>query len=156
MSANNTVYTKAQVRAAILRAADRVEREPSCYRFNGTTVPPGCGTPSCMLGWIGFELGIPAGELVHRLAEFLHTGNMPHTWDLSYACNLYNSCEFGYVHNPAIAAAGMRAYADRYFPADAPEVVSAPNDIYPLPAFHRFLESVRRGETVDEVEEVAS
>lgn len=42
---------------AILKAADHIEKEPHLYNFYCNRVPD-CGTPGCMLGWIGHFMGL--------------------------------------------------------------------------------------------------
>lgn len=105
-----TTFTTSQIRSAILRAADRIEREPGCYNFGSIDTPRsgGCGTPHCMLGWIGFELCI-YNECITRVYEVL---------DISVGYPLYEMCAVGHTVDAGIAAVGMRAYADKYFPAE--------------------------------------
>jgi hypothetical protein len=46
------------IRQAILKAADHIERNPRSFDFHRLTVPGGCGTPGCALGWIGYFGGV--------------------------------------------------------------------------------------------------
>ncbi len=45
------------IRQAILKAADSIEKNPNLFDFNSVVDPSlKCGTPGCALGWIGFHL----------------------------------------------------------------------------------------------------
>jgi hypothetical protein len=104
-------FTHEQIRAAILRAADRIEREPGCYDFNGGWVPSGsCGTTACMWGWIGLELGMPVGAPNMEVSD---AAGVPNTW------HLYNFCrglgDFPH-HEAGTVPTALRAYANKYFP----------------------------------------
>lgn len=59
-----TNLTTEQKREMLLRIADRIERDASLYDFWSCRVPKSlnCGTPTCILGWIAFELGIPGTD----------------------------------------------------------------------------------------------
>lgn len=118
-----TTYTKAEIRGAILRAADRVERNPSSYQFSCGSVPDrddGCGTTACMWGWIGYEL-----QMHGRINA-----------DVARACGAATPtdsvCETGHLYQFCLAQddfdavpRNLRAYADKYFPA---EVAAQAND----------------------------
>lgn len=104
------------IREAILRAAKRIEDEPSSYNWGRTSVPY-CGTTACMWGWIGFELGLPHGLSNIDVAKKIGVQETHH---------LYKFCieQDGQGHFQregrlaALAAAiALRKYADRYFPA---------------------------------------
>lgn len=115
-------YTNEQIRGAILRAADRIEREPSCYRFQSIGIPD-CGTSGCMWGWIAFEMGNindwdigPTCETV--TGKSLFEGAQEHL----YAFSKTVSEHLNYQDKPLVAAACLRAYADKYFPVVSPIV----------------------------------
>jgi hypothetical protein len=112
----STTYTHAEIRGAILRAADRIERAPASYHYlDGLHVPRhGCGTIACMWGWIGFELGMEAGTRNASVAEELGLG--PNTDHLYSFCRDYG--DFPH-HEASTAPAALRAYADKYYPAVA-------------------------------------
>jgi len=93
---------------AIMKAADQVQREPDRYDFGGGMTPD-CGSPSCMLGWIGHFLGLK------------QACNM----DVGKALGLPTTRPFyervsdllghsGYIRSAADAAQGMRLYAAKY------------------------------------------
>ena len=104
------------IRAAILRAADRIEREPGCYDFARVAVPPpDGGCPACMWGWIGYELGM-YGDGIWAVSGALGLADR----DLY---EMWESMEEGVM---ALPQAQMRAFADRYFPETSiPESVRA-------------------------------
>ncbi len=108
------------IREAILKAADHIERNPRMFNFDEVVVPGNCGTPGCALGWIGHFsgvrptdlqiwafvnrdvckpiLGMPAGTFYDRMDE-LHGQT---TWR----------------HSAAECAFALRLYADKYHPAE--------------------------------------
>jgi len=116
------------IRQAILKAAAHIERNPSLFDFKCLRVPPGeCGTPGCVLGWIGFFaqvkssydfstasnldvsrfMGIPDTTLVfyERMSQCSKQAN-------GDTCYEWRS-------NAEKCAKAMRVYADRYHPADS-------------------------------------
>lgn len=112
-------YTNNEIRAAILRAADRVQNEPGCYDFGEIHVPV-CGTRGCMWGWIGFELGMEAGTNNLSVSDALGYGES-NTISGTGTDHLYQFCKSlgGRPHQNALAVpAVLRLYADKYFPAD--------------------------------------
>jgi hypothetical protein len=118
----STTYTHAEIRGAILRAADRIEGDPGCYDFGSLFVPNSCGTRGCMWGWIGFELGGFGGRCVGHVSKVV----APEFGSFGTDSHLYDFClAVGYDHGTATdAATALRAYADKYYPAVA-EVAEA-------------------------------
>jgi hypothetical protein len=113
------------IRTAILKAADHIERHPGDFSFKEHRYPAGaaCGTPGCALGWIGFFAGLHQhGWDVTRTNEFLgipydlHVGN-PFYERMDDLCGTTN-----WRFNVATCALGLRRYADKYFPAESPAV----------------------------------
>lgn len=139
-------YTKTQIRTAILRAADHIARNPNDFNWKSVHVG-GCGTPACAVGWIGAFLGIPA------------TGKYPN--GAPYKENIETVAKAVGVHNMdfyrrmrgidkdwrtehARIAPALRAYADKYFPA---EVIADPTHIPCSAQFLTQLSSwMRKGE----------
>jgi hypothetical protein len=102
-------YSNEQIRAAILRAATAVEFDRANYRFREIKVGD-CGTPMCMWGWIGRELGMENETFVFSVAKAMGLSER----------HLYNLVDFsngGDIHNPETAANAMRKLANLYFPA---------------------------------------
>jgi hypothetical protein len=121
----STTYTHAEIRGAILRAADRIEGDPGCYDFGSLFVPNACGTRGCMWGWIGFELGSLGGAQIASVSNIVVHDPMPGC--LVRDGHLYDFClAVGYDHGTATdAATALRAYADKYYPAVAEAAESA-------------------------------
>lgn len=107
------------IRQAILMAADHIEGNPQEFNFSSTAVPsPGCGTPGCALGWIGYfyghavreygfsdvakkSMGLDEFEFYDRMAE-LANHRFPSEWR----------------RNAEVCAQTMRLYANKYYPAE--------------------------------------
>ena len=98
------------IREAILKAADSVET--SGYRFLNDRVEHSCGTPMCMLGWIGFHLEMH-GAKVDNVARVL---GLDHPEEFYF----YRNSEFGgFATNASTAAALMRTFANDRYPAES-------------------------------------
>ena len=111
------------IRTAILKAADSIERHPELFDFDSTAIPD-CGTPGCALGWIAFHLG-----------EYAFN-TMPHKWNtmklgkalcltdeasgINWAgLNFYRrlSCIVsGWKDDASLCAKALRLYADKFHP----------------------------------------
>lgn len=107
-------YSRSEIRGAILRAAERIERDPRMWDFNKIYVPSDCGTPACALGWIGFELGMEVSKSIGRTARALFgsDGAMKFYRDF----NMASGQSISIIDGPDVPRA-LRAYADRYFSA---------------------------------------
>lgn len=104
------------IRQAILKAADQIERDPGSYRWWTFDQQP-CGTPMCMFGWIGHFMGMPVGvwntdvakqiglRFTDELYEFV-TGPSPDR-------------DWRKVMKTDVVAASMRRFADARYPAPA-------------------------------------
>lgn len=100
-----------QIREAILKAADSIEKHSELFNFSSTVIPD-CGTPGCALGWIAF----------HRL-EAQHSSGM--TWipdkpvehsDLDFYRRM-DGLQSNWKYNAVDCAKALRLYADKYHPA---------------------------------------
>lgn len=123
------------IRQAILKAADYIEGHPQHFLYVTNNKPnPECGTPGCMLGWIGIFLSHKEDDRsswAGSVARTLGTTVSEFAWDFVHK----ESCERGlFVHKEAPnaarnAAALLRIYADKYHPAESraliPESVRA-------------------------------
>ena len=103
---------------AIMRAADKAQGEPSDYNFWCSSVPDAdCGSPACMLGWIGFFAGTKS-----RFKGINWVRNMDvavGTLGLQDTGVFYKRCaellgHAGFVTEPKEAARAMRLYAEKY------------------------------------------
>ena len=57
-------------RKAVLLAAEQIEREPESYEFLASSKPnPKCGSPGCVLGWIGYYMDLPV-EMINNILWF--------------------------------------------------------------------------------------
>jgi hypothetical protein len=112
------------IRDAILKAADHIERHPGDFDFGSAMVPHTCGSPGCALGWLGHFIGgcttyrhvcdrvfgIDEYKFYERLTE-AEMGPKP---DWSY----------GTWHRDAgVCARVLRLYADKYHPAERYELI---------------------------------
>lgn len=103
------------IRDAILKAADHIEREPRTYDFCGMYVP-GCGSVGCLWGWIGYFLGMPADTCNMAVANEI---GIPSTGHL-YRFGSEVLGDWSYQNDPKAAAKVLRLYADKYYPAEKP------------------------------------
>lgn len=122
-------YSNAQIRGAILRAADRIERDPDSYYFGN----PHCGArTNCAYAKIGEELGYTSGarEVVNFLASML--GLEYHGLFTGTLYDLLSTHGSDWAVNGLTVVPAIRAIANRYFPAEKA------ND----PAFVKFMQSL--------------
>jgi hypothetical protein len=109
---------------ALHAAADDIEQNPGGYRFMNAMVPT-CGESGCMLGKLGKLAGARPGVTVNEVAQRL-LGTFPEKFyervDKSFAPlttpmaignQIISNFSFN-VHDPAMAAAGMRKLAGKY------------------------------------------
>ena len=116
-----------EIRQAILRAADSIEQNPRLFNFMTSSKPdPNCGTPGCVLGWIGFHLGIIAINMPTPTAQAL--GCPKETLPISNDLVAYEDWGFYrrmteisgnslWRYSPGACASALRKYADKYHPA---------------------------------------
>jgi hypothetical protein len=118
-------FTNEQIHHAIKRAATCVEFGGN-YNFMSLDVEDHCGSPMCMWGWIGAELGFPVGTSIGRVADAVSRRDT----------DLYR-CNDGHHWNPIYAADAMRKFADTSFPIAVP--VIAPPPIRPADPAHALV-----------------
>jgi len=114
---------------AIMKAADTIEQHPDWYDFDKNTKPD-CGTPGCMLGWIGHYSGV---ELTASEAEFpgLYTNRTICAVGFDYSdiiteSNKHFGPDLRQTQCAADAAKAMRFYAEKHFkPKGIPDSVRA-------------------------------
>lgn len=106
-----------EIRAAILAAADHIERNPGAFDFWSTRLP-GCGTPGCALGWVAHFCGFKTGakDQVWEFAERVLKLENPYLFydALDEICG-----EREWRTDASECAKAMRAYADANHPAPA-------------------------------------
>jgi hypothetical protein len=119
------------IRDAILKAADHIERHPSEFNFIIPSIPagPGCGSPGCALGWIGSFAGM-RGHYTDVAGKILGAENPIAFYELlteAEGVKRVAHCDPGtywthgqwWLNAPACAAA-LRLYADKHHPAAVP------------------------------------
>jgi hypothetical protein len=112
------------IREAILKAADHIEQNPERYDFSSCETPD-CGTPGCMIGWIGHFAGVDYRSFrttfgfdycdigwVIRTPEIFGGPVPQERWDFLMR----------YQFDAAAAATVMRLFADERFPAPATSI----------------------------------
>ena len=125
------------IRDAILKAADHIERNPGEFNFQSVFIPsaPGCGTPGCALGWIGHFAGVhDPSDLSgywerEKNAWGLCEVNVIGSCDLPFstAREFYRAMDAVYSDvswrdSAQNCATALRAYADKYHPENSPVV----------------------------------
>lgn len=106
-------------REAILKAADHIEANPGLYDFQKIVVP-GCGTPGCMVGWVGCFKGISAGATCWWLSDCFEVimdvpfDDFERRMD-DWFYELGTSRDLGSAKD---ASTFMRLYAEKYHPAE--------------------------------------
>jgi len=93
---------------AIMKAAEHVERTPADYNFNRLYVPDKCGTTGCMLGWIGFFLGM-FGQTNVAVKKAI---GLPHPGAYTFLTEM--SGGNAYMESNVEAAKTMRLYAEKH------------------------------------------
>lgn len=128
-------YTKAQVRRAILRAADRIEKHEDQFKFASIIIPRlhSCRDTGCALGWIAAylhyipdpaplartEFGESFGDVSRIIGNV--TGREDYN-DMDFYQDMNKLCpdgRGGNEHNwekyPKVAARVLRKYVKEYF-----------------------------------------
>lgn len=101
------------VRKAILQAAEHIEKNPKDYSFCTVDIPADCGTPGCLLGWIGHFAGMTG--YINAVPPILRQLSERHFY--SEMIRLVPSKEGKDWHRDAATAVkGLRAFADKHFP----------------------------------------
>lgn len=147
-----TIYTKSQVRAAMYAAAASIESDSDSYDFWSNNIPS-CGTPGCMLGWIGFHLGMKedGGDTQNIVARIFGTGSIEFYGFSGDFCR-ENGLQAAAYYQPLVAARVLRSYADRYFPAET-QRAEGPLTIYDLlPLADWIADAQRSADLVSDVE----
>jgi hypothetical protein len=102
-----------EIREAILKAADHIEKHPREFDGDSVTVPDlnKCGTPGCAIGWILSFSGEEEGDYAwHRVCK-KHLG----VTDLDFYLRMNEIEASGWWRkNNVLCAETMRLYADKY------------------------------------------
>lgn len=112
------------IRQAILKAADHIERNPGQFNFMAAGVPHPCGSPGCALGWTGHFMGCTDGfnEVCSVMGLAITRPELPELGEFDF----YNRMDAingdnGWRWEASKCAATMRLYADKYHPAEVSE-----------------------------------
>jgi hypothetical protein len=100
------------IRQAILKAADHIEKTPGAYQFTNNDKPD-CGTPGCMFGWVGVFAGIECGNNLAYVSEVEQALGYRVTGLAKLADEHGIS---GYTTCPKTAAQLLRLFAGKYHP----------------------------------------
>jgi hypothetical protein len=127
----STNYTHAEIRGAILRAAERIENAPQCYDHGYSEIGDVAKkNRGCVLAHIGYSLGMDADLIAHRVANAIGI-KMRDACDYQSHLFKFLTDNFGdpitwptapqvaWTQDASIASKGLRAYADKYYPAVA-------------------------------------
>jgi hypothetical protein len=119
------------IRQAMLLAADRIERSPSCYNFYNSR-SPGHRGDGCIIGWTAYYMGEAPGQecgvdgdsdsLCHKLF-----GIQP---DVFF--NRIHDLNKKTFSEPRFVAQAMRLYADKYHPDEPIGIPDAVRNIFTL------------------------
>lgn len=119
---------------AVMRAADHIERNPREFDFHSPALPmaPGCGTPGCALGWIGYFGSVRGyGGCGDRVPLYLGLSEESHP---QYAGGRFKHPTFAFynrmdavfgsnewINSATACARAMRLYAAKYLQPAKPE-----------------------------------
>lgn len=115
-------YTDSEIRAALLKAADQIEQNPESYNFKTNDKPDGCGSPGCILGWVGAFLGIESDPEFPGAYASDVVDAVGFSWtDISEtvapaALHPSEKIHGIYTNSPISAAVMVREFADIRFP----------------------------------------
>ena len=99
------------LREAILKTADLIERDPGMWNYDYPFIPP-CGSPGCALGFIGMFMGYQDGDCVGIVSrDVLGVGELEFYGRMNA---LEQGCDW--MKFPHIAVDCLRHYADTYHP----------------------------------------
>jgi hypothetical protein len=101
-----------EIRAAMLKAADQIERAPDSFDFHSSNIPndKSCGTPGCALGWVA----------AFRFGQNDTAFWRERSFDLVVDCTAWtfysrmDDFDADWAVDAARCAAALRAYADKY------------------------------------------
>lgn len=121
------------IRQAMLLAADRIERSPSCYNFYNAR-SPGHRDDGCIIGWTAYymgeqpnqECGVDGDGSLRNLCGKLFGVTPRVFFDRIIALNKRTFVETEFV------AKAMRAYADKFLPAEPAGIPDGVRDIFTL------------------------
>lgn len=101
---------------AIMKAADTIEKRPDLYQFMANDIPD-CGSPGCLLGWIGHHMGL-RGNVFETVMPLMGDNNLDALETLRYWNSpTSRSLSFGPIgQDPKAAVAHLRWLAPQFKP----------------------------------------
>ena len=102
------------IRTAILKAADSIERNPHLFSFGSVAIPnKDCGTPGCAIGWIAYHR---KGDVIFGRSWLPHkTIGISDVQFYKRMINIYDGHKWKFSADEC--ASTLRKYADKYHPA---------------------------------------
>lgn len=117
------------IRQAILKAADHIEKNPYLFRYSEISVPDDCGTPGCALGWIGCFMGGNYYEDDRGQKICFPSVSAVARKDLGLLAPAFYERMInlapGWTCSAEECARGLRLYADKYHPAESHALIPA-------------------------------
>jgi len=109
-----------EIRTALLKTANLFETKPASFDINATDLPD-CGTPGCILGWVGVMLGDTNKawwwtDSVYD-AMGINKGSSTGAEGDGIFYERMRVLGWAWADNAADCARTLRLYADRYHPA---------------------------------------
>jgi hypothetical protein len=105
------------IREAILKAADHIERNPRDFNFDHAGIPDSCGSPGCAIGWIAYFADVMAKDSmldeppVTRICpELLGVG------EGEFYTRMNNLGGLVWIDSGPQCASALRMYARKYHP----------------------------------------
>jgi hypothetical protein len=120
--------------AAVMKAADHIERNPQLFDFMRSTTPE-CGTPGCVLGWVAHFMGAAPGTEAKEMAKFFGLSDGCVWFGLDALVQRTIGENF-YHHSHEDAARFLRTYAAKY--------LAPPKPAQPLPDWQHMVEKLGR------------
>lgn len=100
------------IREAILKAADHIERNPRDFNWRSVVVPKSRGFPGCAVGWIGHFLGHEHSATGFRNAAIQVFNND----ERQFYSDMWKISD-SWTGDAAECARALRIYADAHHPA---------------------------------------
>ena len=119
------------IREAILKAADHIERFPLQFNYWSHDRPDGCGTPGCALGWIGVFAGVANTDVADTCA---YIDAVEEKTGISALPFYYAMADlvFGWNEDGISCAMALRLYADKYHPAAKQDLPASVRHIFDM------------------------
>lgn len=117
--------TTMDIRTAILKAADHIERNPSAFNYYAGDIPSSLEQKSCLLGWACYFAGFREGRVEQYSSPIGH-GYMELTALARRTPGYLKSDMWDFQFNHIAAAGMLRLYADAHHPTTKPAIPREP------------------------------